>query len=295
MRATLIHNPTAGDERPTADDLKKIMSDSGFQVRYQSSKKNWKKALQDTADLIVVAGGDGTVAKVFRELAGSELPVAVLPVGTANNIARTLGIVGDAEKNIGEWRKLETRPFDVFVARNGKSDHTFVEAMGGGVFATSISGGARVAKADGLVGHEIDRALAHVRRVLAEAESCTWHVEVDGIDLSGEYLGVEAMNIRHSGPNVPVAPDADPTDGELDVVLIRERDREGLLNYLDQRLAQHEVKLPNLLCRRGRSVELRADSAAMHVDDEALHDDEAEARWRIRAARGAVRVVWPAA
>ena len=76
--ATLIHNPTAGDGRPTGKDLERILADAGFQVRYQSSKGDWRKAVDEAADLIVAAGGDGTVAKVFRRVCGRDMPVAVL-------------------------------------------------------------------------------------------------------------------------------------------------------------------------------------------------------------------------
>ena len=73
-------------------------------MRYQSTKKSWKKAIQLPADLFIAAGGDGTVAEVIHEAAGTGVPVALLPIGTANNIARSLGIVGDAREIIDRGR-----------------------------------------------------------------------------------------------------------------------------------------------------------------------------------------------
>jgi hypothetical protein len=55
------------------------------------------------------------------------------------------------------------------------------------------------------------------------------------------------------------------------------------------------VKLPNLLSRRGRSVDLRADRAAMHIDDAVLNEKDSAADWHIAAAAGTVKVVWPSA
>ena len=72
MRLTLIHNPAAGDGRPSGADLKKMLAEAGFQVRYESIKKDWKKALQRPADLVVAAGGDATAAKVLKQLAGGK-------------------------------------------------------------------------------------------------------------------------------------------------------------------------------------------------------------------------------
>ena len=55
------------------------------------------------ADLIVAVGGDGTVASVAREVAGHDVPLAVLPVGTANNIAFSLGCDGPLDELIDHW------------------------------------------------------------------------------------------------------------------------------------------------------------------------------------------------
>lgn len=264
-----------------------MLAESGFQVRYQSSKRDWKKALQWEADLIVAAGGDRTVAKVFRNMAGTDTPLAVLPVGTANNIARTLRIVGDAREVIASWRTLKPRRFDLAKIRIGDNERTFVEAAGGGLFADSMEQSKRVETADGLTGNEIDRALAHLRSVLTAARLSEWRVTVDGRDASGEYLAVETMNIRHAGPSVPIAPKADPHDGWLDVVLIAESDRAALLEYVEQRLAQHEVPLPRLTVERGRRIELDGDSATMRVDDQIAPSGVA---WTIDVHPGAVNV-----
>jgi len=95
VRITLIHNPGAGRQGATdAKKLRHFLVHHGHDVRYRSVKeKGWKKALKKKADLVVVAAGDGTVAKVARRMVGRGVPLSVLPSGTANNIARTLGLV----------------------------------------------------------------------------------------------------------------------------------------------------------------------------------------------------------
>lgn len=287
MRATLIHNPTAGDERPTAADLKNILAEAGFQVRYQSSKGNWRKAIRARADLVIAAGGDGTVAKVLTELAGTGRTVAVLPVGTANNISRTLGIVGSAREIVAGWHKARARPFDVGIITTPNGEHRFVESAGGGLFAAAIRDGEVNVEAGGtFLGNEIDRSLSHLRSTLEQAESRRWRIEIDGVDYSGTYLAVEAMNIRHAGPSVPIAPSAKPGDGLLDVVLIRKRARPGLIRYIDQRLEQHAVKLPKLKVRRGRRVELRVQDAPMRVDDQVVGHVRTD--WKITLEPGSI-------
>jgi len=94
VRVTLIHNPGAGKQDYDAKALLKLLRRAGHKPRYQSSKeKGWDRVLDKRAGLVVVAGGDGTVAGVARRMVGRGVPVAVLPDGTANNIARSLGLL----------------------------------------------------------------------------------------------------------------------------------------------------------------------------------------------------------
>src|SRR5205085_12423826 len=104
MRVTLIHNPTAGDESFSATKLTALIEQAGHEVSYQSSKKDYKSALKEPADLVAVAGGDGTVRKVAIQLLGRNIiPIAVLPCGTANNIAKSLSITESPPELIAGW------------------------------------------------------------------------------------------------------------------------------------------------------------------------------------------------
>src|SRR4051812_14757978 len=89
MRVTLIYNPGAGDDdQPGAGDLERLVRAAGHEIACVSSKDaGWEAALDRPADVIAVAGGDGTVGRVARRLAGRNVPLTMLPMGTANNIA----------------------------------------------------------------------------------------------------------------------------------------------------------------------------------------------------------------
>lgn len=101
MKITLVHNEAAGSGQE-ADDLVRLLKDAGHKVRHRSSKKDGKLLLQKPTDMIVVAGGDGTVGRVILTAADREVPFAVIPIGTANNIGKTLGVLGAA------WELVET-------------------------------------------------------------------------------------------------------------------------------------------------------------------------------------------
>src|SRR5690606_1957409 len=81
------------------------------------------------AELVAVAGGDGTVRDVLIALAGTGATVGVIATGTANNIAHTLGTpVDDPEAAIALWSSAIGRPFDLPRIRTGAVDGRFVES-----------------------------------------------------------------------------------------------------------------------------------------------------------------------
>src|SRR5947207_16000415 len=95
MRILLVHNPKAGSEEHEGEDFIKALKETGHKAIYESAKKKGiGKARKKKFDLILVAGGDGTVTKVARRVVAMkrEIPQAVLPVGTANNFARSPGL-----------------------------------------------------------------------------------------------------------------------------------------------------------------------------------------------------------
>jgi diacylglycerol kinase family enzyme len=92
-----------------------------------------------TADLIAVAGGDGTVGKVARRLIGRGIPIAVLPMGTANNISRTLGITDlSVIQLIPSWSTARHLSWDAGVSEGPWGERTFIEGIGAGLFTTAI-------------------------------------------------------------------------------------------------------------------------------------------------------------
>src|SRR5262249_8563377 len=140
MRVTLIHNPTAGDDKqPTKGQFEALIREAGHEVRYQSVReKGWSKVLKKSADLAAVAGGDGTVGKVARRLIGRGIPIAVLPVGTANNIARTLGIAQQSViQLIPSWSTARHLSWDAGLATGPWGERVFIEGVGAGLFTSA--------------------------------------------------------------------------------------------------------------------------------------------------------------
>lgn len=276
MRATLIHNRSAGDAQLDGDKLKKMLTDAGLQVRYRERKGDWKDALDAKADLIIAAGGDGTVSKIAHALAGSDrpdTPLAVLPLGTANNISRTLGVGGEVGELARRWQTVKPKPLDLGIISARWGEERFIESAGGGIFSHLIAvGEEQIENPQKLTGNEGDRALHVLKDLLEKAKPQRWEVELDGAGLSGQYIGIEAMNIRFVGPKIPLAPEADPGDGLLDVVLIGARQQKELLDYVTERLETASGELPEISVHRGRHLRVTAPKGErMHAGD-ALFD-----------------------
>jgi diacylglycerol kinase (ATP) len=300
VRLTLLHNPTAGDEEHSRDRLLEAFAEAGHEAVYQSTKEDgWKDALDRPADVIVAAGGDGTMDKVFRAAAGGTVPVAVLPLGSANNVARTLGI--SPEKPTLEaarsWRDARRRPYDIGELRAGGDVVQFVECMGGGIFGDVL---VRAGEQDEELSAEEKKELGLdlLEAAIHDAPAHAWELELDGEDLSGEFLAVEVMNVREIGPNVPVAPDADPGDGLLDIALVEAGHREGLAAYLREREPDHHVSPPAMRRARGRRLRMRfPEGCPLHVDDELWPDesvDGARGEGTLELGRVQVHVLRPA-
>jgi diacylglycerol kinase family enzyme len=277
MRVTLIHNPGAGEEDHEGETLRSLVAAAGHEVLYCSTHEpGWERALEQPSELVVVAGGDGTVGNVFKEVATKDVAVTLLPLGSANNVARTLGL-GDAgvEELVRGWSTAKRRRFDVAYATAPWGEDLFVESMGGGIFGDVLTRAENVdagRKPDGE--EKVDLGLELLRDAVESARPRHWEVTVDGSDLSGEFLAVEVTNIRELGPNLPIAPGADAGDGLLDVVLVGAEDRPLLASYLDERLRDLEPPAPRLPVRTGARVVLRPpDDCPLHVDDELWPQD----------------------
>jgi diacylglycerol kinase (ATP) len=117
-----------------------------------------------------------------------------------------------------------------------------------------------------------------------------YDIDVDGRNMSGEYVLVAAMNMRSFGPALGLAPDAKCDDGELDVVLVRPEGREALVCHL-RRAAEHgDIALPAFEVVRARNVRVRGHGRWTHADD---RPRELYGELSIDVTPGAVRVLVP--
>ena len=143
MHVTLMHNPGAGDGQPSREALEAAVRRAGHHVSYQSTKEDGYgaalgAALEAATDLVVAAGGDGTVEKIARRIVGRDVPMAVLPLGTANNIATSLGVTGAWQDLVAGWAGGRPTCVDVGWIRTPWAEGYFLEGAGLGLLADAI-------------------------------------------------------------------------------------------------------------------------------------------------------------
>ena len=220
MRVLLIYNPNAGDGvHASLRELVDLIHTAGHEVRCRSSKDPLiASAFAEPADLVAVAGGDGTIVKVARLLRGRRTVIAPLPMGTANNISTALGLTAwSLEDSILGWNGGRTVLLDIGLARSPRGSRSFMESFGIGLLPRLMASENRrervgtSANADA----RLAGALTELRRTAQRFARIAVTAELDGRDVSGRYILFEAMNIGWVGPNVNLAPGADPEDGLL--------------------------------------------------------------------------------
>lgn len=298
MRVTVVHNPEAGDDALDRPALQALLEAAGYRATFHSTKaKTWKRALADPGDLVVVAGGDGTVAKVARRIAGRGIPMALLPAGTANNIAASLGITGDTESLIARWAAARVTPMDLGIIDGSTGERCFIESVGLGALPVLMDESERrIPKNDTPADEQIRRNVELLIELIEAAAPIPCRVTADGRDLSGSYLALEVLNIRSVGPRIIFAPDADPTDGLLDIVAVRESDRPDVIDFLRRFRggAADGFDVPRV---SARDVRIAWDSHRLHIDDSRWPSSELASAAgdaysvRVSLAAGAVEIL----
>src|SRR5205823_11874232 len=126
-------NENAGSAGESRSDVAELISRVGFSVTcFSKRKRDIEKALEEPADIVAIAGGDGTVAKVAARMRPNGCPIAVLPLSTANNIAKSLGIGRPSVELVASWHLGKLVAFYPIAADGPWGFRRIVEGIGFG-------------------------------------------------------------------------------------------------------------------------------------------------------------------
>jgi diacylglycerol kinase family enzyme len=287
MRALLIHNPKAGSGSLSGDELLTALDDAGFSTTYCSSKNGkLDEALAQPADVVIVAGGDGTVAKIARNLKDRKTLIAILPAGTANNIARCLGIAGDARRLVKGLRGAPVERLDIGIAVGPWGTRRFVEAVGWGALAKAVDredpGLSRQAR--------IERGRTAFAQAVADYEARRFAFTADDEEIEGDMIFVEVLNLGMTGPRIIIGPAARPGDQLLDIVYLPADRRQEMLDWLADGPESRPVPL-NI--KQARKATLSWKEGPLRVDDQVFDPPELPSNIIVELEPNGLRVLVP--
>lgn len=178
-----------------------------------------RAAVEAGARRLVVAGGDGTLHEAINGIveAGGEVDVCLVPVGTGNDLARTLGVPTEPAEAVALLREGEPQPIDVVRVDAGSEVRYAINAITGGF--SGVVSERNTERGKGWMG-----ALSYVvsaSRALTDLERYQVELRIDGGEpIQGCLLNFVLSSGRFVGGGVEVAPAAHPDDGLLDLMLV---------------------------------------------------------------------------
>lgn len=288
MRVLLLHNPESGTGDHPAGDLARTFEAAGHEVLYRHTKKDdITRDDAEDAETVVVAGGDGTIGKVVRALAPVDRPFAFVPLGTANNITRCLGLLHSPEAVARACGSAAERGLDLGIAEGPWGERIFIEGVGLGAFASLVAVGD--ALDDDREGKEQFGEVAPPRFVRV-SELGDWRIEADGELVPDHLVLAEFLNMPEVGPQLPLAPEGWPDDGLLTIALLRAEGRNDFAQWLE---GERQRPAPGIEIRMARRATFEWTSGALRIDDDFLDPPEGLVRMSLRIAPEPLRIIVP--
>jgi lipid kinase YegS len=217
-------------------------------------------------DAVIAVGGDGTLNEVLNGVLGTDAPLGVLPLGTANDFARQIGIPDDPREALELLVAQEPRPMDVGLL-NGRA---FVNVSSAGIGAETTAETSAGAKE---VLGPLAYAITGMRKLAAEYEGRRARFTGPGFSREIEYLLFAVGNARATGAGTVIAPLAELDDGLLDLCIIEPVARSqfaGLLLELRrgehlERDGVHYVQTPWVRVESETPVAVNVDGEALSL------------------------------
>lgn len=255
-RALLLVNPSSRRGREAKEEAAGLL-EKHFELIQPSEENpaNFPEIVRrfaDKIDTVILGGGDGTIRSCLRVLKETNCVFGVLPLGTANNLARNLGIPTELEKACDVLARGRIAEIDLGVV----NERYFLNVAGMGL-STLINRGipSALKKKFGVVGYGI-AAL----KLLWGARQFTAEIECDGVSKRFRALQITICNGRHFGAGMTIHPDARIDDERLDLCAFRvEHWWQPFVMALALRKGRHlDLRGVQLLQGKGITIRTRA-------------------------------------
>lgn len=240
------------------------------------------EAIRGGANIVAAAGGDGTIGEIVNALVGTDVALGVIPMGTGNDFARSLGIGTDVDKAI--YNLLEGVPIAIDVGKT--QGRYFVNVAGCGL--------------DAVVAQRVNRGFRWLRGTYAYVAAAlqtllTYRASNIRLTLDNEVIETKAMlcsiaNARYYGGGMRIAPDAMLTDGLYDICLLEDVGKIEFLRTFPKVFKGKHTTHPAVRMLRSKYVKVESDRPLpVLVDGEIVGTTPAE----FEMLAGALNVMGP--
>ena len=267
--ALLIFNPSSG--RPNENNAERlsqvvkslrvhgIQAHIGLKTSGKTARSLARSSVREGHDLVVVAAGDGTIEEIAAQLSGTPTVLGIVPIGTMNNIARSLGVPLDIDDACALIGMGTTRTIDVgrVLSNERKDIRYFLEGAGVGLGALAVLAGQAAEKKQWSV---IPQAV----RAYFESEAGKIRVEIDDEVVEVTSRIVTVSNAPLMGGNLLIAPDAKMDDGLLDVIFYEGMNSPALAKHF---MAAAKGAGQELKTYRGRRIRITSEERVLTNSD----------------------------
>ena len=267
-RIYVVINPASGQPKPVLHTINSVFRAAGVDWEVAVTKDSGdghrfaQEAVAAGADVVAAFGGDGTVMEVASALMGSEVPVAILPGGTANVMSVELGIPNDLEAaaRIACGQSSHVQAVDM----GQVGERTFMLRVGLGFAAEHVLGATREMKDQyGVLAYTVS-ALETLKKLPVARYTLT----LDGEQVEVEGFTCRVDNSANMGlPGLVASTETNVSDGLLDVTVIRDAGADSLYSIVVSS-AGHGTPNPEVFFhRQAREITIETDPPQRVIGD----------------------------
>jgi diacylglycerol kinase (ATP) len=297
LRIVVAINPTASFGRGRGVGPRVVQSLRGVghrvasltEATFADLEREAQRAMDSSPDALVVVGGDGMVSLGVNLVAGTAIPLGIVPSGTGNDVSRGLGIpIGDADAAIdlllaalqGEPRVIDA----ALIHRAGEPDRWYAGVLSAGFDALVNERANTMRWPRGKSRYNIA-----LLRELVALRPISYRLVLDGVELLTPGALVSIANNTSFGGGMLITPDAKLDDGLLDVCVVRPLGRIAFLRIFPRVFRGTHVTDPRVSIRRAKRVSIDAPGVVAYADGERVGPLPLE----VELVPGALRVLAP--
>ena len=261
MKLLIVINTSAGHGDGAIYDFMRLALEDGDSacVRYTDGTTNPSDLVfdADEYDAVVIAGGDGTIASITYELAGTGVPILPFPAGTANLLANNLLSPYEPRALAAMVRQGNTLEFDLGEITAGEHTYGFSIMAGAGYDATIMHDAIPSKKRLGAVAY-FQAAFANTK-----PQKSKLTIVIDGRTINTEGLGVILVNFPRIQFEIPITHEASARDGSFDVAVLKAQNAYELIPAIVAATLDRDGGMPtrtdSLEVLRGHTITVEAD------------------------------------